>query len=137
MGRSPSSLTNSSLGLRPAYRNTFTGVQILDQAVLDAIRWAASPPDSRCVSNSPPSSVALYGYLVHGYWSDIGTLTRRCLGNQYGRCGVEHRFGCEPTTRCDGWRWLQRSWRPAEVVDPSVAGRPDNEMQVGVGIGPG
>jgi mannose-1-phosphate guanylyltransferase/phosphomannomutase len=55
----------------------FTGVQILDPAALDAVpidSVAALTTDVYPTLLRSPSGV--YGYVMHGYWSDIGTPRR-------------------------------------------------------------
>jgi mannose-1-phosphate guanylyltransferase / phosphomannomutase len=94
----------------PLIDTVFTGVQVLDPAVLDAIPAAcvaALTTDvyPRLLTNAP----RFYGYVMQGYWSDIGTPRRYwetnmdAVGGRVGRAvglfgdaddpGVSHRLG--------------------------------------------
>jgi mannose-1-phosphate guanylyltransferase / phosphomannomutase len=61
----------------PLIETVFTGVQVLDPTVLDAIpagRVAALTTD--VYPDLLTNASRFYGYLMHGYWSDIGTPRR-------------------------------------------------------------
>jgi mannose-1-phosphate guanylyltransferase / phosphomannomutase len=61
----------------PLIETVFTGVQVLDPAVLDAIPAACVATLTTDVYPGLLTSAArFYGYLMHGYWSDIGTPRR-------------------------------------------------------------
>lgn len=76
----------------PLIETVFTGVQILEPAVLDDI-----PPGSTAMLTTEVyqrllrSSGRFYGYLMDGYWSDIGTPLRYWEANMdlvSGRCAL-------------------------------------------------
>jgi mannose-1-phosphate guanylyltransferase / phosphomannomutase len=121
----------------PLTETLFTGVQILDPAVLDAIsiaRVAALTTDVYPALLRNPSR--LYGYLMQGYWSDIGT-PRRYWETNMDAVGGHTGSAVNLPPEVDRLSMAAQVYgRPAEVVGPSVAGRPDDEMRVGVGIGP-
>jgi NDP-sugar pyrophosphorylase family protein len=66
----------------PLIDTVFTGVQILAPAVLDALPAA---PIAVLTTDVYPGLLAnaarFYGYLMHGYWSDIGTPRRYWQAN--------------------------------------------------------
>jgi mannose-1-phosphate guanylyltransferase / phosphomannomutase len=61
----------------PLIETVFTGVQILDPALLEAIPAGSSASLTTAVFPSLLTKASrFYGYLMHGYWSDIGTPRR-------------------------------------------------------------
>jgi mannose-1-phosphate guanylyltransferase / phosphomannomutase len=61
----------------PLSETVFTGVQVLDPAVLDAIPAGGAASLTTAVYPGLLTNAArFYGYLMHGYWSDIGTPRR-------------------------------------------------------------
>ena len=121
----------------PLTETLFTGVQILDPAVLDAISMAgvsALTADVYPALLRNPSR--LYGYLMHGYWSDIGTPRRYWETNMdavSGRVGSAVNL---PPDADDLGLAAQVYGRLADVLCPPVAGRAGVEAHVSVGIGP-
>ena len=121
----------------PLTETLFTGVQILDPAVLDAISMAgvsALTTDVYPALLRNPSR--LYGYLMHGYWSDIGTPRRYWETNMdavSGRVGSAVNL---PPDADDLGLAAQVYGRLADVLCPPVAGRAGVEAHVSVGIGP-
>jgi mannose-1-phosphate guanylyltransferase/phosphomannomutase len=113
----------------PLTETLFTGVQILDPAVLDAISIAGVAALTTDVYPALlRNPLRLYGYLMHGYWSDIGTPRRYWETNMDavgGRVGSAVNL---PAAQVYG--------RPAEVLCPPVAGRFGIDSQARVGIGP-
>jgi NDP-sugar pyrophosphorylase family protein len=61
----------------PLIETVFTGVQILEPAVLDAIPvGSAAMLTTEVYPHLLRSAGRFYGYLMHGYWSDLGTPVR-------------------------------------------------------------
>jgi mannose-1-phosphate guanylyltransferase/phosphomannomutase len=61
----------------PLIETVFTGVQVLDPSILDAIPAGCVASLTTAVYPGLLTSASrLYGYLTHGYWSDIGTPRR-------------------------------------------------------------
>ena len=121
----------------PLTETLFTGVQILDPAVLDALSIAsvaALTTDVYPTLLRHPSR--LYGYLMQGYWSDIGTPRRYWETNMDavgGRAGPA--VNLPPDV--DGLNMAAPVYgRPAEVVGSATAGRAGDDVQVSGGIGP-
>ena len=61
----------------PLIDTVFTGVQVLDPAVLEAIPTGSGTSLTTAVYPGLLAKASrFYGYLMHGYWSDIGTPRR-------------------------------------------------------------
>jgi NDP-sugar pyrophosphorylase family protein len=60
----------------PLIETVFTGVQILEPAVLDAIPEGSAMLTTAVYPQLLERSGRLYGYLMQGYWSDLGTPRR-------------------------------------------------------------
>jgi mannose-1-phosphate guanylyltransferase/phosphomannomutase len=121
----------------PLAETLFTGVQILDPAVLDTIvlaNVAALTTDVYPTLLRHPSHV--YGYLMQGYWSDIGTPRRYWETNMDAArelVGSALRLGPEMegptlTARLDG--------PPIGGFSSGQACRSSSEGQLAGGIGP-
>jgi NDP-sugar pyrophosphorylase family protein len=121
----------------PLTETLFTGIQILEPAVLDTISIAsvaALTTDVYPTLLRYPSR--LYGYLMHGYWSDIGTPRRYWETNMDAVAG---RVGLAATLPpdVDGPRMApQICGRPAAIVGSLTSGQAANDVQARVGIGP-
>ena len=122
----------------PLIDTLFTGVQILDPAVLDVIPTASVTALTTDVYptllSNPPR---LYGYLMHGYWSDIGTPQRYWETNMdavSGRVGAVLSLAAD----MDDLKIApQISGRPAGTIRPPVAGSSGSGLQASASIGPG
>jgi mannose-1-phosphate guanylyltransferase/phosphomannomutase len=121
----------------PFIETLFTGVQILDPAVLDAVPTAgvaALTTDVYPALLSNPSR--LYGYLMHGYWSDIGTPRRYWETNMD---AVGERVGSAVALPADeeGLRLTSqvRGGR-AGTVRPPVVIPSDVDVQASADVGP-
>ena len=121
----------------PLIETLFTGVQILDPVVLDAIQIAsvaALTTDVYPALLRNPSR--LYGYLMHGYWSDIGTPRRYWETNMDavgGRVGSAVNL---PPDEDDLSMASQLSGRLRGAIRPPVASPSGVDVQASVGIGP-
>ena len=120
----------------PLTETLFTGVQILDPAVLDATsiaNGAALTTDVYPTLLRHPSR--LYGYLMHGYWSDIGT-PRRYWETNMDAVGGRVGSAVNLPPDVDGLSLAAEIYeRPSEVVPPPVAGWSAADVQVSAGIG--
>jgi NDP-sugar pyrophosphorylase family protein len=121
----------------PLIETLFTGVQILDPAVLDAVPTAsvaALTTDVYPALLSSPSR--LYGYLMHGYWSDIGTPRRYWETNMdavAGRVGSAVNLAAD----ADDLRVTpQALGRRAGTIRPPVVVPSDVDVQASAGVGP-
>jgi mannose-1-phosphate guanylyltransferase/phosphomannomutase len=120
----------------PLIETLFTGVQILDPAVLDAIPLAsvaALTTDVYPALLRNPSR--LYGYLMHGYWSDIGTPRRYWETNMD---AVGGRVGSAVDLPSDVDNLSSASTvyeRPVDAMCAPLAGPPGIDAQASVGIG--
>jgi NDP-sugar pyrophosphorylase family protein len=120
----------------PLIETLFTGVQILDPTVLDAIpiaSVAALTTDVYPALLRRPSRV--YGYLMQGYWSDIGTPRRYWETNMD---AVDGRVGSAvhlPSEADDLSMASQVSGGPADAMRPLAAGLPGSDRQASVDMG--
>jgi len=107
----------------PLVETVFTGVQVLDPAVLDAIPAACVAALTTDVYPGLLTNVSrLYGYLMQGYWSDIGTPRRYWETNMDvvgGRAGAAVRM---PRDESDWVAGLRQAIGP-ESLHPPVAVR--------------
>ena len=121
----------------PLTETLFTGIQILDPAVLDAISMAGVAALTTDVYPALLRNASrLYGYLMHGYWSDIGTPRRYWETNMDavgGRVGSAVNL---PLDADDLGIAAQVYGRPVDALCPPVAGRFSVDAQASVGIGP-
>jgi NDP-sugar pyrophosphorylase family protein len=121
----------------PHNETLFTGVQVLDPTVLDAIPAASVAALTADVYpgllTNPPR---LYGYLMHGYWSDIGTPRRYWETNMDAVGGrVGSAVNLPPAE--DDWRMAPQVYgRPAGVIRPPVAVPSGIEVQSSACVGP-
>jgi NDP-sugar pyrophosphorylase family protein len=106
----------------PLVETVFTGVQVLDSTVLDAIPVACVAALTTDVYPGLLTSASrFYGYLMHGYWSDIGTPRRYWETNMdvvSGRVGAAVRL---PHDESDGSSSLRRHEMTAASIHPPVA----------------
>jgi mannose-1-phosphate guanylyltransferase / phosphomannomutase len=121
----------------PLIDTLFTGVQIIDPAVLDAIPTAsvaALTTDLYPTLLSNPSQLS--GYLMHGYWSDIGTPQRYWETNMdavSGRVGAVLSLAADIH---DPKIASQIASRPAGAIRPPVAISSGSGMQASARVGP-
>jgi mannose-1-phosphate guanylyltransferase/phosphomannomutase len=121
----------------PLIETLFTGVQILDPVVLDAVPTAsvaALTTDVYPALLSNPSR--LYGYLMHGYWSDIGTPRRYWETNMD---AVGERVGSAvafPGDAGDLRMPSQVHGRRAGAIRPPVVVPSDVDVQASTDVGP-
>jgi mannose-1-phosphate guanylyltransferase/phosphomannomutase len=120
----------------PLIETLFTGVQILDPAVLDAIPIAgvaALTTDVYPALLRHPSR--LYGYLMHGYWSDIGT-PRRYWETNMDAVGGRVGSAVDLPSDVDNLSFASKLHeRPADATCSLLAGPSGIEVQASVGIG--
>jgi NDP-sugar pyrophosphorylase family protein len=121
----------------PLIETLFTGVQILDPAVLDAVPTASVAALTTEVYPALLSSPSrLYGYLMHGYWSDIGTPRRYWETNMdavAGRVGSVLKL----TAAEDDLRVAPQGLaRRAGIIRPPVVVPSDVDVQSSAGVGP-
>jgi len=121
----------------PLIDTVFTGVQILDPAVLEAI--PAGRGDSLTTAVYPgllAKASRFYGYLMHGYWSDIGTPRRyweTSMDVVGGRVGsAVDLFQDE----CDLRRVPQPAGSLADAIRPPVAFASNIDWQLDSRVGP-
>jgi NDP-sugar pyrophosphorylase family protein len=121
----------------PLIDTLFTGVQVLDSTVLDAIPGAsvaALTTDVYPALLSHPSQ--LYGYLMHGYWSDIGTPRRYWEANMDAVGGrvdmVQHHPGQADDPRITS----QVCGRPAGAIHPPVVVPSNIDVPASASVGP-
>jgi mannose-1-phosphate guanylyltransferase/phosphomannomutase len=121
----------------PLIETVFTGVQILDPAVLDAIPAACVAALTTDVYPGLLTSASrFYGYLMHGYWSDIGTPRRYWETNMDvigGRVGAGVNL---PQDEDDLKMPPQSNGTTAGVIRPPVAFQSGTELQAGSCVGP-
>jgi NDP-sugar pyrophosphorylase family protein len=121
----------------PFIDTVFTGVQVLDPVILDSIpatRVAILTTDvyPRLLSRSG----RLYGYLMQGYWSDIGTPHRYWEANLdllqgvVTPAGTRHESGIHYATAQCSQATVYRQTQAPVALDPSV------RIGQGVCIGP-
>jgi mannose-1-phosphate guanylyltransferase/phosphomannomutase len=106
----------------PLVDTVFTGVQILDPAVLDAIPTACAAALTTDVYPGLLTKASrFYGYLMPGYWSDIGTPRRYWETNMdavSGRVGAAVRI---PPDEDDWQARLSRHRITSSSVHPPMA----------------
>jgi mannose-1-phosphate guanylyltransferase / phosphomannomutase len=121
----------------PLIETVFTGVQVLDPAVLDAIPTACVAALTTDVYPSLLTSASrFYGYLMHGYWSDIGTPRRYWETNMDvvgGRVGAAVNL---PPDEDDLRIALQPNGARADAIRPPVAYQSGTEWRAGSCVGP-
>jgi mannose-1-phosphate guanylyltransferase / phosphomannomutase len=121
----------------PLIDTVFTGVQVLDPAVLEGI--SAENGASLTTAVYPgllTNASRFYGYLMHGYWSDIGTPRRyweTSMDVVGGRAGsaVDLLEG-----KCDLTMVPHREGRMADAIRPPVACPPGIDWQLDSCVGP-
>jgi NDP-sugar pyrophosphorylase family protein len=121
----------------PLIETLFTGVQILDPAVLDALPTtsvAALTTDVYPPLLTNPSR--LYGYLMHGYWSDIGTPRRYWETNMDAVAGRVGSAVCLPANEDSRMISPQGHGRPAGIIHPPVVISSNTAMQASASVGP-
>jgi NDP-sugar pyrophosphorylase family protein len=121
----------------PLIETVFTGVQIIAPAVLDAIPEACI---ASLTTDVYPGLLThqsrFYGYLMHGYWSDIGTPRRYWETNMD---AVSGRVGSAidlPQDRLTGRIPGQGSGIRRGAVCPPVAFQSDIELRHTTAVGP-
>jgi NDP-sugar pyrophosphorylase family protein len=121
----------------PLIETVFTGVQVLDPTVLDAIPAACVAALTTDVYPGLLTNAArFYGYLMHGYWSDIGTPRRYWETNMDvvgGRVGTAVQL---PQDEDDLRMAPQLHGRTADAIRPPVALPSGIDLQTGACIGP-
>jgi NDP-sugar pyrophosphorylase family protein len=121
----------------PLIDTLFTGVQVLDPAVLDAIpiRSAAALTTDvyPTLLGYPPR---LYGYLMHGYWSDIGTPRRYWETNMDAVAGRVGSAVALPANEVGPMVPPQGHGRPAGIIHPPVVVSSNTVMQASARVGP-
>jgi NDP-sugar pyrophosphorylase family protein len=121
----------------PLIETIFTGVQILDPAVLDAIPATCGAALTTDVYPGLLSKASrFYGYVMRGYWSDIGTPQRYwetnmdVIGGRVGR--AVNLLQDAP----DLSRTSQAKGDVAGVLRPPVACPPGIDILAGSSVGP-
>jgi NDP-sugar pyrophosphorylase family protein len=121
----------------PLIDTVFTGVQVLDSAVLDTIpatRVAALTTD--VYPGLLTNASRFYGYLMHGYWSDIGTPRRYWETNMDvvgGRVGAAVHLSPDED---DPGMVSELTASKGATIRPPVAIAPGIEVPTGCSIGP-
>ena len=121
----------------PLIETLFTGVQVLDPAVLDIIpaaRVAALTTDVYPGLLTNPSG--LYGYLMQGYWSDIGTPRRYWETNMDAVSGRVGSAVTLPRDEDDLRLAPQLDVRPSGAIRPPVAFPFGIDVQASARVGP-
>jgi NDP-sugar pyrophosphorylase family protein len=124
-------------GHGPLVETVFTGVQVLDPAVLDAIPAACVASLTTAVYPGLLTSAwRFYGYLMRGYWSDIGTPRRYWETNMD---VVGGRVGSAVNLPSDGngpRMVLELNPSTADAIRPPVAFAPDIDWPPCSCVGP-
>jgi mannose-1-phosphate guanylyltransferase/phosphomannomutase len=108
----------------PLTKTVFTGVQIIAPEVIDAIpEGRAAFLTTDVYSGLLTHSSRLYGYLMHGYWSDIGTPRRYWETNMD---AVRRRFLLASNGE-HSWHPSLRGSGPAAVCSPVA-------LHAGIGV---
>jgi NDP-sugar pyrophosphorylase family protein len=121
----------------PLIDTVFTGVQVLDPAVLDTIPTESA--DSLTATVYPgllTTAARFYGYLMQGYWSDIGTPRRyweTSMDVVAGRVGsAVHLL----QSACDLGKGCRPEMRQTNSVRPPVAVAPGSIWTLDSTLGP-
>jgi NDP-sugar pyrophosphorylase family protein len=121
----------------PLIETVFTGVQVLDPAVLDAIPAACVAALTTDVYPGLLTNASrFYGYVMQGYWSDIGTPHRYWQTNMDVVGGRAGRTVNLPQDEVDLHRAPQSKGRLAGVIRPPVAYPPGIDLPAGLCVGP-
>ncbi len=121
----------------PLIETVFTGVQVLDPALLDTIPAACVAALTTDVYPDLLTNASrFYGYVMQGYWSDIGTPRRYWHTNMDvvgGRVGA----AVNPPQDADDLSGaLQSKGKMAGTIQPPVACPPSLDIPAGSYVGP-
>jgi mannose-1-phosphate guanylyltransferase / phosphomannomutase len=121
----------------PFIDTVFTGVQILDPEILEAIPAGSGTSLTTAVYPGLLAKASrFYGYLMHGYWSDIGAPRRYwetsmdVVGGRVGSAVDLLHDECDPTLVCHAESSLAAAIRPPLVCASDVG------WQGGARLGP-
>jgi NDP-sugar pyrophosphorylase family protein len=121
----------------PLIETVFTGVQVLDPALLDTIPAACIAALTTDIYPGLLTNAArFYGYVMQGYWSDIGTPRRYWHANMDAVGGRVGGAVNPPQVDNDLRRALPSKGRMAGAMRPPVACPPDLDMPAGACVGP-
>jgi NDP-sugar pyrophosphorylase family protein len=123
--------------IEPLIETIFTGVQILHPAVLDAIPAACIAALTTDVYPGLLREASrFHGYVMQGYWSDIGTPRRYWETNMDAVGGRVGRAVAPLQGVPDLSRGSQARGDVASVIRPPVACPPGTDLQAGSTVGP-